>query len=460
MNWSDQTRAIVATILVAVYIALCAGIYYAQRRKRQQALRNAAALIPAADGAQPWLVGYASQTGFAEELAWHTARLLHTAGVPTRVTSLSEISASDLSQAERALFIVSTYGEGDPPDNASLFVSKLMSLQLALPNLHFGVLMLGDSEYANFCGFGRSLTTWLKTSGAQALFDSVFVDKAANSALQTWQHQLSHIAGTSDAPDWQAPSYQEWRLAARKHLNPGSAGAPTFHLELEPIAAVVDATATWEAGDLVQVLAPDDAQRPREYSIASIPSEGRVHLLVRQERREDGSLGLASGWLTEHATVGDTIALRLRPHNNFRLGDNAQRPMILIGNGTGLAGLRSHLKARAAMGAQPNWLIFGERNAAHDFYYQDEIEAWLARGVLARTDIAFSRDQAERVYVQDKLRVQAETVRAWLTADAAIYVCGSLDGMAGGVEAALNDIMGTEALEQLVTQGRYRRDVY
>lgn len=460
MNWSDQTRAIVATVLVAVYAVMCAAIYYAQLRKRQQALRNAAALIPAAEGVQPWLVGYASQTGFAEELAWHTARLLHTAGVPTRVAVLSEISVADLSQTEHALFIVSTYGEGDPPDNAALFAGKLMNAQFALPNLHFGVLMLGDSEYANFCGFGRSLTNWLKASGAQALFDSIFVDKAANSALQTWQHQLSHIAGTSDAPDWQAPSYQEWRLAARKHLNPGSAGAPTFHLELEPIAAVGDTTATWEAGDLVQVLAPDDAQRPREYSIASIPSEGRVHLLVRQERREDGSLGLASGWLTEHATVGDTIALRLRPHNNFRLGDNAQRPMILIGNGTGLAGLRSHLKARAAMGAQPNWLIFGERNAAHDFYYQDEIEAWLARGVLARTDIAFSRDQAERVYVQDKLRVQAETVRAWLTADAAIYVCGSLDGMAGGVEAALNDIMGTEALEQLVTQGRYRRDVY
>ncbi|RBA24636.1 sulfite reductase subunit alpha [Herminiimonas fonticola] len=457
MNWSDQTRAIVATILVAVYIALCAGIYYAQRRKRQQALRNAAALIPAADGAQPWLVGYASQTGFAEELAWHTARLLHTAGVPTRVTSLSEISASDLSQAERALFIVSTYGEGDPPDNASLFVSKLMSLQLALPNLHFGVLMLGDSEYANFCGFGRSLTTWLKTSGAQALFDSVFVDKAANSALQTWQHHLSHIAGTSDAPDWQAPSYQQWRLAARRHLNPGSAGAPTFHLELE---AISDAAASWEAGDLVQVLAPDDAQRPREYSIASIPADGRVHLLVRQERREDGSLGIASGWLTKQAAVGEPIALRLRPHSNFRLGDNAHRPLMLIGNGTGLAGLRSHLKARAASGASRNWLIFGERNAAYDFYYRDEIETWQSQGNLERADLVFSRDQIERIYVQDKLREQAEQVRAWIAADAAVYVCGSLEGMAGGVEDALTEILGKETVGQLIAQGRYRRDVY
>jgi sulfite reductase (NADPH) flavoprotein alpha-component len=460
MNWNDQTRAIVAIVLVAVYVVMCAAIYYAQLRKRQQALRNAAALIPAADGVQPWLVGYASQTGFAEELAWQTARLLHTAGVPTRVASLSEINASDLSQAERALFIVSTYGEGDPPDNASLFAGKLMNLQLVLPNLHFGVLMLGDSEYSHFCGFGRSLTIWLKACGAQALFDSILVDKTANSALQTWQHHLSHIAGTSDAPDWQAPSYQQWQLAARQHLNPGSAGAPTFHLELETIGAVENTAASWEAGDLVQVLAPDDAQRPREYSIASIPANGRVHLLVRQERREDGSLGIASGWLSEHAAIGEVIALRLRPHNNFRLGDNAQRPLILIGNGTGLAGLRSHLKARAASGTSRNWLIFGERNAAHDFYYRDEIETWQSQGVLERADIVFSRDQAERIYVQHKLREHAGQVRAWLAAGAAIYVCGGLEGMAGGVEAAVTDIIGKEAVERLMAQGRYRRDVY
>ncbi len=458
MNWNELTRAVVAIVLVAVYAAMCAGIYYAQLRKRRQAALNAAALIPAADGAKPWLISYASQTGFAEELAWHTARLLHTAGVPARVASLSETSADDLLQAERALFIVSTYGEGDPPDNASLFAGKLMNGTLALPNLHFGVLMLGDSEYAHFCGFGRTLTAWLQACGAQALFDSVAVDNADSKALHTWQHHLSHIAGTSDAPDWQAPAYQQWRLTARQHLNPGSAGAPTFHIELTASDDAA-ATTTWEAGDLVQVLAPNDVQRPREYSIASIPSDGRVHLLVRQEQREDGSLGIASGWLTEQAAVGETIDLRLRPHSNFRLGDNAHRPMILIGNGTGLAGLRSHLKARAA-GAQRNWLIFGERNAAHDFYYRAEIEAWQKQGILERADIVFSRDQAERIYVQDKLREQAETVSAWLAAGAAIYVCGSLEGMAGGVEAALTDIIGKTAVEQLIAQGRYRRDVY
>src|SRR5690606_19276289 len=136
------------------------------------------------------------------------------------------------------------------------------------------------------------------------------------------------------------------------------------------------------------------------------------------------------------------------------------RPMILIGNGTGLAGLRSHLKARAAIGMDRNWLIFGERNAAYDFYYRAEIETWQTHDVLEHADIVFSRDQIERVYVQDQLREQAERVRRWMAADAAVYVCGSLEGMASGVEDALTEILGKETVEQLIAQGRYRRDVY
>src|SRR2546429_257054 len=109
---------------------------------------------------------------------------------------------------------------------------------------------------------------------------------------------------------------------------------------------------------------------------------------VRQARREDGSPGLASGWLTQGAPLGAAITLRLRAHRNFRLEDNLQRPLVLIGNGTGLAGLRSHLRARAAAGLGPNWLLFGERNAAHDRLYGDELQAWCDGGVLQRLDLA------------------------------------------------------------------------
>ena len=137
-----------------------------------------------------------------------------------------------------------------------------------------------------------------------------------------------------------------------------------------------------------------------------------------------------------------------------------ERPLILIGNGSGLAGLRSLLKARIAAGHTRNWLLFGERNAAHDFYCQGELQGWLASGELARLDLAFSRDQAQKAYVQDRLGESAELLRAWLAEGAAIYVCGSLEGMAGGVDRVLHDVLGAAAVEQLIEQGRYRRDVY
>jgi sulfite reductase (NADPH) flavoprotein alpha-component len=207
---------------------------------------------------------------------------------------------------------------------------------------------------------------------------------------------------------------------------------------------------------LIDALIPLDA---REYSIASVAEDGVLQLIVRLERHPDGTLGLGSGWLGEHAPIGSSISLRLRRNSGFHLPvDDA--PVILLGNGTGLAGLRSLLKARMARGQQRNWLVFGERNAAHDFYCGDELQAALAKGDLARLDLAFSRDQAQKVYVQDRLREAAEELRRWVDDGAYIYVCGSLIGMAGGVDEVLKDVLGEEAVEALLEQGRYRRDVY
>ena len=460
----DALRALAAGGTVLSYVALCAATWRAHRAREARVARAAAALAPAAAGAQPVLVAHASQTGNAEQIAWQTAQALHTAGVPARIASLAELQAGDLAAAERALFIVSTYGEGDPPDAAAPFVHRVMAqaaeTPLALAGLHCAVLALGDREYQHYCGFGRTLDGWLRRQGAQAMFERIDVDGGDALALQQWQHQVARLAGTSDLPDWQlAAAFEPWRLVHRRLLNPGSAGGPCFHLELEAPAGAAPGS-DWQAGDLVQVLPPGDSERPREYSIASLPSDGRVHLLVRQERHADGTPGLASGWLTERAAVGDEIALRLRAHGNFRLGDNAGRPLILIGNGTGLAGLRAHLKARAAAGQGANWLVFGERHAAHDAYYRDEIDAWQAGGVLERTDLVFSRDQPGKRYVQDRLREQAKTLRDWVARGAALYVCGSLVGMASGVEAALVDVLGRDGVDRLIETGRLRRDVY
>ena len=449
----DTTRLALLATLSLSYAGVCLAPWLRARAKRRASAAARAALAnnPA------WLVAYASQTGNAEELATQTAQSLQLAGIPVRLCALAELTAMDLQQAERALFLVSTYGEGDAPDNAAAFMGRLMTGELVLPQLHYGVLALGDRSYGQFCGFGRALDAWLATQGASRLFERIEVDRSASAAIEQWFQHLSHLAGTSDAPDWSAPAFGDWRLTGRQLLNPGSAGGAIYHVELAPVSGSLP---DWQSGDLVQVAAPADPSQPREYSIASIPRDGGVHLLVRQHAHPDGSLGLASGWLTAQAAVGDVVQLRLRQHKRFRLEDNAQRPLILIGNGSGIAGLRGHLKSRVLAGQRRNWLIFGERNLAHDFHYREEIEQWHASGDLPRLDLAFSRDQAERTYVQDRLRGNADEITLWLQQGAAIYICGSLAGMAGGVDQALQEMLGRPALDALAAEGRYRRDVY
>ncbi|MNJ46357.1 Sulfite reductase [NADPH] flavoprotein alpha-component [compost metagenome] len=207
---------------------------------------------------------------------------------------------------------------------------------------------------------------------------------------------------------------------------------------------------------LVDALIPLTA---REYSIASIASDGVLELIVRQERLADGSLGLGSGWLTEHLALGNSVSLRLRRNSGFHL-PTPTTPMILIGNGTGIAGLRSLLKGRISASEQRNWLLFGERNQAHDYLCGDELEHWLRSGDLVHLDLAFSRDQAHKVYVQDRLREQAAELRRWLDEGASIYICGSLQGMASGVDEVLSEVLGAGEVERLIELGRYRRDVY
>ncbi|MFL6658391.1 MAG: NADPH cytochrome P450 oxidoreductase family protein, partial [Massilia sp.] len=366
---ADPTRWAIVGTLLALYALMC--VLLARQRRTK---------VGKADSGQTdWLVAYASQTGTGEYLAQQTVATLQTGGLSARHASLDLIDEAALRKAGRVLFIVSTYGEGDAPDSAGRFAGMIASASFTLPQLHYGVLALGDSSYTHFCGFGRRLDAALQERGAQPLFERVEVDRGAADAIVRWQHHLSHLAGTSDAPDWSAPAYHPWTLASRTLLNEGSAGAPVYHITLVPADGALP---HWEAGDLVQISAPGDPDYPREYSIASVNIEGHIALLVRLHVREDGSGGVASSWLALDAAPGTPIALRVRAHERFRLGANAGRPLILIGNGTGMAGLRAHLKARAEAGEGRNWLVYGERNAAHDALCGDEIAAWQAAGML------------------------------------------------------------------------------
>ncbi len=443
---TDPQRLWWAGALLLAYGALCVAVLLRARRARA---RTALAC--------DWLVACASQTGGAEQLAAHTVALLRSAGLTALRTSLGALDVDQLQAAERVLFVVSTHGEGDAPDEAEPFVRSVMQADPDLGRTHYAVLALGDSSYTHFCGFGRRLDAWLAGQGAQRLFERVEVDRAGKAAIETWQQHLCHLSGVSDAGSWNAPAFEAWQLAGRTLLNPGSAGQPVYRIVLAPPASSVP---QWESGDLVQLSAPQEPDLPREFSIASVAADGVIELLVRLQLRADGSPGVASGWLCQGVQPEQALALRLRAHARFRLEANSERPLILIGNGTGIAGLRAHLKARIARLQHANWLVFGERNASSDFHYGDEILAWRDAGQLARLDLAFSRDQAERRYVQHCLSESAEALREWVARGAAIYVCGSLLTMAVGVHEALAAALGEDQLAQLAASGRYRRDVY
>ena len=434
--------------------AITGWLLYLDRRRKKRAIKQARGALGTSAAGQHWLVGFASQSGLAEQLAWRTAGQLQAAGIAVQVQPLARVDAQALRQANRALFVVSTFGDGEAPDSARGFERSLLGRELALADLSYAVLALGDRQYQQFCGFARRLHGWLQQQGANSLFSPVEVDNGDAAALAHWQQQLSGLTGAPVQAMAEQP-FGEWRLLDRQCLNPGSSGAPTFLLRLQPPTA-----ADWQAGDLLEVLPGNHAEAAvREYSIASLPADGALELLVRQERHPDGSLGLGSGWLTAGGALQQPLLARLRRNSGFHAPE-ADCPLILIGNGTGLAGLRSLLKQRIGAGQSRNWLLFGERNAAHDFYCQAELDGWLASGELARLDLAFSRDQAAKVYVQDRLRMAAEHLRCWVAEGAAIYVCGSLDGMASGVDAVLREVLGDAQVEVLIEEGRYRRDVY
>lgn len=482
------------------------------KRRKQKKLTQAARLshhgITVDPNAKPWLIAYASQTGVAEQLAWRTATSLQEARQPVTVKTVQQLTLEDLQSAQQILFVASTYGTGDAPDLASGFAKKILNSKIDLSHVHFAVLALGSKEYPDsYCSFGHAIAAWLKQNQAHALFDTIEVDNANHEDIQRWNNALAK----SSKLDLQAmhidKTFDRWTLTQRDLLNPNSLGAPAFNIELQ-----AQHEAHWQAGDIAEIQPGNSAKRiaefmakhqiapqtqveslavsieqalwdkqlntdvepfanmehlleqlhtlaSREYSIASIPSQQTLRLVVRQQSDRTGELGLGSGWLTAHTEIGQEIALRIRNNESFHLIDD-NRPIICIGNGTGIAGLMSLLHARVRADYTQNWLIFGERQREHDFFYQTTIEAWQSTGMLERLDLAFSRDQAEKVYVHHVLRNQAAELISWFNRGAVIYVCGSIQGMASDVEHALIDILGESTVEKLRQEGRYRRDVY
>ncbi|WP_445115175.1 PepSY domain-containing protein [Acinetobacter sp. WZC-1] len=505
-----QFLAMLASLIMPLFF-ITGWMLYLKRRKQKKltsAARNATSIVQIDPDATPWLISYASQTGVSEQLAWRTATSLQEAHQPVTVKSVQQLTADDLSQNSRILFIASTYGTGEAPDLALSFEKKFLHSQMELSHLSYGVLALGSKEYPDsYCSFGHRIDAWLQQNGAQQLFATIEVDNASNHDIQKWNNALAESTRLQLHAMSIDKVFDSWTLIRRDLLNPGSLGEPAYNIELQAAHE-----ASWHAGDIAEIQPGNSTARiqafleklqiaadtpvdslqqsiqqvlwnrdltvelmpftgleqlleqlpvlpAREYSIASIPSQQVLRLVVRQQTDTQGEIGLGSGWLTRHVQLRDKISLRIRTNESFHLiADN--RPIICIGNGTGIAGLMSLIAARVRADYVDNWLIFGERQQRCDYFYRDIIQNWQNTAMLKRLDLAFSRDQTEKVYVHHKLREQADEFKRWIANGAVIYVCGSIQGMASDVNQALVDLLGEAQVDELRQQGRYRRDVY
>ena len=536
----------------------------------------AAAAPPAAK--QPLTILFATESGNAEALAAKAKKDAARLGFAARVLDAAEATPSDLAGAKNLVAIVSTWGEGEPPQRATGLYAALMGEDAPrFESTRFAVLALGDRSYAKFCEVGHRLDERFAALGgtrAAALLEcDLDYDKPAAAWLGT---TLTELRG-KDEPAQDSVIHVDFGQAAVEHdksnpfeaeitelvnLNGSRSAKQTFHVELDltgsgityrpgdalgivPVndPAVVEAVlapvglggdaglhkalaerhdVTTLTGHLVRSYAEltgdaslsslaNDANRlaeflpgrhvadlldaypnrltpeqltgllrplpPRLYSIASsqAATPDEVHVLVgavryRTHERDRG--GVTSTFIADRRKKGDRLRVYVKPNNHFRLPEDPATPVIMIGPGTGVAPFRAFMQERDAAGVTGTrtWLLFGDRTYMQDFLYQLEWQDLLHRGVLGRIDVAFSRDQDAKVYVQHRLWEQRRDLYAWLQDGARVYVCGDQAHMAKDVHAALRDIIADGAggtpeaaeaeLEAMKRQGRYLLDVY
>lgn len=534
---------------------------------------------------------YGSQTGNSEGLAKKTAQHLEEKGFQVTLSSMSDFKPNNLKKINNLLVIVSTHGEGDPPDNALSFHEYVHGRRAPkLDHLSFSVLSLGDSSYEFFCQTGKEFDERFEELGGTRLFDRVDCDLDYDESFSEWLQGVASSLSEGEAvslPQESAgannqavseysrtnPFYAE--VLENINLNGRGSNKETRHLELslegsglvyEPgdslgiyptnDPALVDEliqTCGWNAEESVTVhkngdtlplkealtshfeitvltkpllqkiaaltkseslhalLEEGNEEKLKEYStgrdlvdaardfgpfegtaaeftsiLRKIPArlysiasslkanDEEVHLTigaVRYDAHGRERQGVCSILCAERLQPGDTLPVYIQHNQNFKLPQDPDTPIIMVGPGTGIAPFRSFMQEREEMGANgKSWLFFGDQHFVTDFLYQTEWQKWLKEGVLTKMDVAFSRDTEEKVYVQHQMKKQSKELFEWLEQGAYVYICGDEKHMAHDVHNTLLSIIQEEGamskekaesyLANLQQQKRYQRDVY
>ena len=529
---------------------------------------------------------YGTESGNSEALASELVTQAKQSGYQPSLLNMADASAASLQDVGRLLVVVSTWGDGEPPESAEGFYNSLMQEEVQLDGVDFSVCALGDTSYDQFCQTGKEMDARLEKLGARRIVERVDCDVDYDDAFKGWAKLIWAEFGSSalatGQPEVQQASQQVYdrnhpfpaEVIENQLLSGSRSAKETYHIELaldgsgmtyepgdvlgvmarnaedvvsefikagglDPNAIVevkgeaamplntalsthLDITSlsrkvasSWQeisgSAELATLLSPDSkdqfkdwcdgrqivdllelypapALEPQQlvdilrklpvrlYSIASSLSAhpGEVHLTVaavRYQTHGKNRKGVASTFLADDAPKGSKVSVYTHHNKNFRLPESSDTAIIMVGPGTGIAPFRAFVEARAAQKAKgESWLFFGDQHYNEDFLYQLEWQEHLKNGDLSRIDVAFSRDQPHKVYVQHKLAEHSADIWNWLQGGAHFYVCGDASRMAKDVHEALLDIVATEGkmshqeaedyVNNLKKDKRYQRDVY
>lgn len=546
---------------ISGYIAALSAQPIAEEKPVTEFVQDASFVMPACT------VVYGTETGNSKKVAVDFGNRLKKQGIQAKIKSLDQYRLNDLAKESHMIVVISTQGDGEPPAAAKKFYDHIHQQDIALSQLKFGVLALGDSAYPLFCKAGEDVDKRLHALGGRRIVPMKKCDTDFEADAEAWIDELITAAlavgtGTNNAavkakPAKTGKKIYDATVVASVNLNDRGSNKETYHIEIateEAIAyqpgdalgivaknsaasvkKVLDLLSlkgneeftfrdqSYKAEDLFtnkiniqylperiiqqyatiagkdipnirmdladllriypadkklnvqQLIAALEPIAPRLYSIASSPAahgENEVHITVSRDNFcIDGQTryGLCSDYLAQ-LKENEQIQVYIQKNNAFRLPD-ATTDVIMVGPGTGIAPFRSFLFERDAKGdGGRNWLFFGDQHFVTDFLYQTDLQSLRDTGVLTKLNLAFSRDQKEKVYVQHKMQQNAKELFEWLEGGAQVYICGCKDPMSFDVENTLLNIIAQEknvsedaAQEYLAAMkeaGRYHKDVY